>query len=337
MKNLIVISILISLLASCVPMRKHQDLQKSYNDAAEKNKNCNTLLESANASNKTLEELNFIQEKHLGRLKIDSAENTARLEKTREDLKQLKESYETLQRNTEKENERLDKNLKELDVKLTKKEIELNKKEQDLIEKERSINELQTTLGAKEKRVNELQENLGLKEKRVNELQSILNSKDSAVNALKNSLSKALLGYKDKGLSVSIKNGKVYVSMDEKLLFASGSVDVDKKGKEALIDFAKAIGNQTDVGIMIEGHTDNVPIKGGQIKDNWDLSVLRATSIVRILTIDGKLSPMRIIASGRGEHSPVVENKSKEDKAKNRRTEIILTPKLDELFNILGN
>jgi chemotaxis protein MotB len=192
-------------------------------------------------------------------------------------------------------------------------------------------------LADKEKSINDLQLNLKQKETRVNELQAVLNSKDSAVNALKNSLTKALLGYKDQGLSIAVKNGKVYVSMDEKLLFASGSIVVDKKGKEALLEFAKAINSQVDVGIMIEGHTDNVPIKAGQIKDNWDLSVLRATSIVRFLTEDGKIDPTRIIASGRGEFLPVAENKSAENRAKNRRTEIILTPKLNELFEILGN
>jgi chemotaxis protein MotB len=304
-------------------MRKHEDLKKAYNDAAEKNKNCNTQLDAANAENKQLKDQNYIQEKDIARLKIDSSENSVRLIKTREDLDQLQNSYETLLKNTEKQNQRLDRDLKDLETKLNKKEVELNKKEQDLADKEKSINDLQL--------------NLKQKESRVNELQSILNSKDSAVNALKNSLTKALLGYKDQGLTVTVKNGKVYVSMDEKLLFASGSIVVDKKGKEALLEFAKAINSQKDVGIMIEGHTDNVPIKSGQIKDNWDLSVLRATSILRFLTEDGKIDPTRIIASGRGEYLPVAENKSAENRAKNRRTEIILTPKLDELFEILGN
>ncbi|MFX3625795.1 MAG: OmpA family protein [bacterium] len=313
----------IALFAACVPLRKHQDLEKAYNDAVEKNKNCNTQLSEANAENEQLKETNYYQEKALGRLRIDSSENTSRLAKTREDLKQLKESYETLQKNLEKENLKMDRELRLLEAKLNRKEVELNKKEQDLNDKAKSIDELR--------------KDLETKQARVNELQSILNSKDSAVNALKNSITKALLSYKDKGLTVEVKNGKVYVSMDEKLLFASASIVVDKKGQDALLEFAKAINNEPDVNIMIEGHTDNVPIKSGQIKDNWDLSVLRATSIVRILTTKGKVDPKRIIASGRGEHQPVANNDSKENKAKNRRTEIVLTPKLDELFQILGN
>lgn len=322
MKKLVVVALIASL-TSCVSLRKYQDKEKEYNEAAEKNKQCNEQLDKVTAANKQLEEDNYAKDKIIGRLRIDSTENTARLEKTRQDLDQLQNSYETLLRNTEKENQKLDRSLKDLETKLNRKEVELNKKEQDLADKEKSIEELQKDIKDKQQRVAELQ--------------SILNSKDSAVNALKNTLTQALLSYKDKGLSVTVKNGKVYVSMEEKLLFASGSIVVDKKGKEALVEFAKAINSQPDVDIMIEGHTDNVPMSSGQIKDNWDLSVLRATSIVRILTADGKVDPTRIIASGRGEHHPVAENKSAEMRAKNRRTEIILTPKLDELFKILGN
>lgn len=322
MRKLLLV-ILTASFASCVTMKKHEDLEKAYNDAVEKNKKCNTQLTEANAENEQLKEANYYQEKALGRLRIDSAENTNRLQKTREDLKLLKDSYETLQKNLEKENLKMDRELRLLEAKLNRKEVELNKKEQDLNEKAKSIEELQTSLKAKEKRVNELQ--------------AVLNSKDSAVKALKSKITQALLSYKDKGLTIEVKNGKVYVSMDEKLLFGSGSIVVDKKGQEALLEFAKAIKDQPDVNIMIEGHTDNVPIKSGQIKDNWDLSVLRATSIVRILTEDGKVDPTRIIASGRGEFQPIADNDSKESRAKNRRTEIVLTPKLDELFQILGN
>ncbi len=315
--------ITIALFAACVPLRKHQDLEKAYNDAVEKNKNCNTQLAEATTDNEGLKETNYYQEKALGRLKIDSSETTNRLEKTREDLKQLNESYETLQKNLEKENIKMDRELRVLEAKLNRKEVELNKKEQDLNDKAKSIDELQSSLKRKEARVNELQ--------------AILNAKDSAVNALKSSITKALLSYKDKGLTVEVRKGKVYVSMDEKLLFQSASIVVDKKGKEALLQFAKAINNEPDVNIMIEGHTDNVPMKSGQIKNNWDLSVLRATAIVRLLTKEGKVDPKRIIASGRGEYQPVADNDTKANKAKNRRTEIVLTPKLDELFKILGN
>lgn len=174
------------------------------------------------------------------------------------------------------------------------------------------------------------------REARVSELEKVLNEKDSAVQALKDVVSNALLSFKENDLSVEIKNGKVYVSLAEDLLFGSGSVVVDAKGSEALTKLGEVLTENPDINVMVEGHTDDVPISktSKYMKDNWDLSVMRATSIVRILTKSG-VSPDRVIASGRGEHLPVAENDTKENKALNRRTEIILTPKLDELFSIL--
>ena len=133
-----------------------------------------------------------------------------------------------------------------------------------------------------------------------------------------------------------MKNGKVYVSLAEQLLFGSGSIVVDAKGVTALQQLAKAIKDQKDINILVEGHTDNVPIsrKSTYMEDNWDLSVMRATSITKILTKAG-LSPQQVTASGRGEYAPLAANDSPQNKQKNRRTEIIITPDLDELFKIL--
>ena len=171
---------------------------------------------------------------------------------------------------------------------------------------------------------------------RINELESVLARKDSAVVALKNNIANALLGFVDQGLTVEQKNGKVYVSLEEQLLFKSGSWVVDAKGKDALNKLARVLETQPEVGILIEGHTDNVPYKGsGQVKDNWDLSVMRATAIVKILTEGSTIDPAQLSASGRSEYAPLDTDDSKEAKAKNRRTEIIITPKLDELFRIL--
>jgi chemotaxis protein MotB len=157
------------------------------------------------------------------------------------------------------------------------------------------------------------------------------------VNALKASIQKALLGFKNQGLTVEVRNGKVYVSMEEKLLFKSGSIEVDPKGQQALLELAKALNQNKEVSILVEGHTDNVPMKSPTIKDNLDLSVLRATSISRILTSKGAVDPKRVMSAGRGEHFPIDPADTPEARAKNRRTEIILTPKLDELLSILGN
>jgi len=318
------------LMGACVPSKKFNDLQAKYNEAIDVNKKCNTQLEDIKTRFESVKnDLDRLNER-LTALRADSLETHGLYNKYKVMHNDLNDSYEKLLNNSTIDKDRLASELKQLEQKLKEKENDLNAKEADLKEREKSYALLQANL-------NKTQGDLDEKDKKVQELTRVLQSKDSAVNALKNSLTKALLSYKDKGMDVSVKNGKVYVSMDEKLLFASGSIVVDSKGKQALLDFANAIKNEKEVSIMIEGHTDDVPIKTAQIKDNWDLSVLRATSIVRLLTGEGSLEPTRIIPSGRGEYFPVDDAKTAAARAKNRRIEIILTPKLDELFKILGN
>lgn len=171
--------------------------------------------------------------------------------------------------------------------------------------------------------------------KRLKNLQDIIQSQKDVMLRLKNTIADALLKYKADELSVFIKDGNVYVSLQEKLLFKSGSDVVDPKGKEALKSLANVLNNTADIRVIIEGHTDNVPIKTAVFKDNWDLSTARATSIVRILTKDDGFDPSHITASGRGEFHPVKSNDTTEGRAGNRRTEIILSPDLDELYKVL--
>ncbi|MEY3800368.1 MAG: hypothetical protein RLZZ548_248, partial [Bacteroidota bacterium] len=171
---------------------------------------------------------------------------------------------------------------------------------------------------------------------RVKDLEAELSKKERAVRELKEAIAKALAGFEKLDIKVEYRNGKVYVILPEKLLFASGSIDVDPKGREALIEIGKALNKQPDVQMAIEGHTDNIPMKG-IIKDNWDLSVLRATSIARILIADANMNPKRIQAVGRGDTQPVAGNDTPEGRAKNRRTEIVLTPQLDKILEILNN
>lgn len=181
-----------------------------------------------------------------------------------------------------------------------------------------------------------MQLKLDEKQQKLNELQNILDKKDSAVKALKNKVSEALLGYENNGLTVKQMNGKVYVSMDEALLFASGKYEVASKGADALKKLAKVLESNVDINIMVEGHTDNVPYKGtDQLLDNWDLSVKRATTVIRILLSNSGIAPVRITAAGRSEYFPVDKTNTSEARSKNRRTEIILTPKLDELLKII--
>lgn len=173
------------------------------------------------------------------------------------------------------------------------------------------------------------------KERLLSEMQQKIQRQDSISNALNQLVKNALLGFASDELMVEQKGGKVYVSMSDKLLFKSGSATVETKGQDALKKLADVLSKQKDIDILIEGHTDNVPIKTSVYKDNWDLSVARATTIVRLLSEQQKVAPTRLTASGKGEFFPVAPNETLEGRARNRRTEIILSPKLDDLFKLL--
>ena len=194
---------------------------------------------------------------------------------------------------------------------------------------------LSSELDEKGKQLSTKEQLLIDREKKLKELQDMMAKKDAAVNSLKNKVAEALTGFKSEDLTVHMKNGKVYVSMQENLLFKSGSAKVDPKGIDAIHKLAEVLQKNPDIDIMIEGHTDNVPLKGEKYKDNWDLSTARALSIVRQLTDKEGLDAKRLTAAGRGEFVPIASNDIPEGRAKNRRTEIILSPKLDELFKIL--
>jgi chemotaxis protein MotB len=172
--------------------------------------------------------------------------------------------------------------------------------------------------------------------KRLKSLQNLIQIQNELMIKLKNSIADALINYKTDELFVYVKDGKVYVSLEEKLLFKSGSDVVDPKGKEALRSLSVVLNNTTDINVMIEGHTDNVPIKTRLFKDNWDLSTARATSILRILIKDDGFDSNRITASGKGEFHPIKTNETPEGRAGNRRTEIILSPDLNEIYKLLN-
>jgi chemotaxis protein MotB len=181
------------------------------------------------------------------------------------------------------------------------------------------------------------QADLAAREQRLLEVEDAMRRRDEAVNALKDKLQKALLGFNKSGLTVNVKDGKVYVSLTDKLLFATGSIEIDAKGKEALQELAKVLQTQPDINILVEGHTDNMKVSNlGQMKDNWDLSVMRSTAVVRFLVDSENLDPLRVTASGRGEVLPIEKANTAEARSKNRRIEIILTPRLDELYNLLN-
>ena len=184
--------------------------------------------------------------------------------------------------------------------------------------------------------INKLSDDLKKREQRLKEVEEVLRKRDEATNQLKEKLQQALLGFTKNGLTVEIKNGKVYVSLMDKLLFPSGSIVIDEKGKQALAQLAEVLKQQPEINIAVEGHTDSQKINNlGQIKDNWDLSVLRSTSVVRFLTEVQKVEGVRMTATGKGEFQPLAPNTSAESRSKNRRIEIVLSPKLDELYDLI--
>ncbi|TSD62925.1 OmpA family protein [Inquilinus sp. KBS0705] len=208
---------------------------------------------------------------------------------------------------------------------------------QELAQLKTNYNTLNNNLNASSSKVSQLSDDLQKREARLKEVEEILRKRDEATNALKEKLQKALLGFQQSGLSVDIKNGKVYVSLTDKLLFPSGSIVIDEKGKQALKQLAVVLNKEPDINIAVEGHTDNKKVINlGQIKDNWDLSVLRATSVTRYLTEIEMIDPKRLTATGKSEFQPIDTTGTPEALSKNRRIEIVLSPKLDELYNLIS-
>jgi chemotaxis protein MotB len=251
------------------------------------------------------------------------------LELDKSDLEQQKSTLEQQKSALENEKAQLEQERAELE----RQKAEYQQSLQQALKEGKALGE---TLNMNKSQIDKLNADLKAREQRLAELQRILDEKDKAVNALRSKVSNALLGFNDKDLTVQIRNGKVYVSLAEQLLFNSGSTKVDPKGIDALKKLAAVLKEQQDVNVVVEGHTDDVPIARGTVgmQDNWDLSVLRATEITRILTQSG-VQPDRVTPSGRSLYVPLDNAKTKESRQKNRRTEIILTPKLDELFQIL--
>src|SRR6185369_4670704 len=264
------------------------------------------------------------------------ADKTKELDKANEGLKKLKQDSIDLTQNIQASTKKLADLNSEYERLNASYRMSLSKSDKDLEQQRDQLLAIQSSLEKTRKQNDSLNNSLTEREKKVKELEEVLAKKDKAVLDLKNKITNALLNFKENDLTVKVKNGKVYVSLAEQLLFGSGSTTVDKKGEGALQQLGKAIKDQKDIHVMIEGHTDNVPISkdSQRFDDNWDLSVLRATSITRIL-IKAGMSPNQITSAGKGEYSPIAANDNAQNRQKNRRTEIIVTPNLDELFKIL--
>jgi chemotaxis protein MotB len=310
MKKILASILLVASFSSCVTSKIHKDLQGKYDSVLSEKQ----ALEEENITLKSdLEEANSKladAEEELKSLKAEKEEAEAKVAALQKDYDAIKESYTLL---TTSSNSRIAKN--------ASKNLELLQN----LEKSRALLE---------------EENAKLKdkEKKITELEYLMNERESKLAQMKKSISDALLGFKGKGLTVEQRNGKVYVSLENRLLFASGSWIVNSQGKQAINDLADVLKKQSDISILIEGHTDADAYRSkGAIEDNWDLSVKRSTAIVKLLMNTKGIDPTKITAAGRSKYIPVATNKTKAGKAKNRRIEVIIEPDLNEIRDMLNS
>lgn len=323
-------------MASCVPARKYEDLLERRQNCEDQNVDLRRENESLLTDNNELTSYRDKLLEQTEQLKKDTTNIGLIKRRLETNYDRLLQTYEILLDQNQKLLDGKDMEANQILTRLHDTQEDLLKREDDLRrasllmqEKERNLNELNARLQASA-------EELTLKEQRVIELERYMARQDSTVQALRRTVSNALLGFEGQGLTVEMKNGKVYVSLEESLLFASGSTTVDQRGVSALRELAKVLEKTPDINVLIEGHTDDVPLRpGSAIKDNWDLSVLRATAIVRILLQNNQIAPERLTAAGRGEFMPLDPAKTVDSRRKNRRTEIILTPRLEDLFQII--
>ena len=308
----------LTLMSSCVSKKIYNDLENKYTDLKKENRFIADENDELHKANAEFDSVNKSLTSELENLKADKAKLQADCTATSNNLKALQDSYAALERNS---NDALETNMA---------------KNRDLLAQ---LDAKEKTLAVEQDRLNKLNSELASNTKRLNELESMIAAKDAAMKKLKDTLSKALNAFEGKGLTVQMKNGKVYVSMENKLLFQTGSWAVGSEGRRAVVEVGKVLAQNPDITVLIEGHTDNDKILGnigGGIESNWDLSTKRATSIVNILAENGGIRKQNLTAAGRGEFAPIMSNESQEGKAKNRRIEVILTPKLDEISKMLN-
>lgn len=343
MKNIFFIALSAAFVTtSCVSTKKYDQQKALVDKYIDEKEDCKETLKSTEA---LLEETNKELENSKGENE-SLKENVSNLTKATKSLSQLADEEKQLRQKTNKDYEQhmlssskkeetLTQDLADKERLLTNKEAVLTSIQNDLEKREAEVKSIKIEIAKKEEDLNTLQSNLNEKSIRIEELESKINAQNEAMSSLKTNVTKALKEFTSEDLTVSEKSGKIYVSLSENLLFKSGSFNLDKKGSEAIVKLAEVLAKQKNVDIIVEGHTDADPFKGnGALLDNWDLSVKRATSVVRILEANN-VPKDKIVASGRADHIPLTDNSTKEAKAKNRRTEIILSPDLEHLMNLL--
>jgi chemotaxis protein MotB len=315
---------------SCVSSKQFREVQSQKDRLQNERDSLVGLNDKLTVENTEISsQLNKMKDE-LEALKREKSAMTQELDRLKKDYQIMKRGYYEMQQaqaSLVKGNNRETKRLLK----------QLQTTQDELQTREDKLREMSRVMDEKKRALDELQYEVDKRNARLLELEKMLNEKDEMMNELKRKVSKALMGFENDGLTITQKNGNIYVSMDEKLLFKSGSYKVDARGEQAIGKIARVLEQHPDINIMIEGHTDNVPYRSssGQIEDNWDLSVKRATTIVKLLLKNSTINPKRVTAAGRGEFFPVDPANTPEARQKNRRTEIILAPNLDELYNLI--
>jgi len=316
-KKFVLVAVVLGVLTSCVSPKVYKDLENKYTNLKKENRKLNdandALLSAKNKAENELSQLTKAYDEAVSerdKLKGEYAALSSNYEN-------LKNSYDALEENSSAAIAENAKKNRELLAQLEVKE---------------------QALAAENARLENLKKELEARSNRVQELENVIAAKDAAMTNLKDAISRALTDFEGKGLTVEQRDGKVYVSMENKLLFSSGSWEVGTEGRKAVQQLGSVLADNPEIAILIEGHTDNVPYNGSALlKGNWDLSTKRATAIVQILQENATINPENLTAAGRGEHAPVATNDTTEGKAKNRRIEVILTPKLDEISKLLND
>lgn len=314
--RILALTALIALATSCVSSKKYNDLESQNADLQRQNRSMTDDLTSFRGNNKVLED-------ELAQLKTDFETITTERNEMMQKFEALKNNYASLEGSYDA-----------LEQNSSAAIAENSRQNRELLAQ---LDEKEAALLLEKNRLDKMEKDLSFRSQRINELESVIAAKDAKMNALKNAVSNALTNFEGKGLSVEQRDGKVYVSMENKLLFDSGSWAVNTEGRKAVKQLGSVLAQNPDIAVLIEGHTDNVPYGGsGQLKENWDLSTKRATSIVQILRENANIDPQSLTAAGKGEFAPVAGNDSEVGRAKNRRIEVILTPKLDEINRVLN-
>ncbi|MBO4307340.1 MAG: OmpA family protein [Bacteroidales bacterium] len=347
-KRFLIVGLGAILFGSCVPLGKYEAIEY-------KNTQLRRELNTAQGELNDLKEENAERNRQIQSLETEIVDLNDRMVLSdsvnaalRQEMENMRMGFDTLIENYNQRITGQNQDLTRANTLLLARERELNEKEQAFRNKEQEFRAQETAFRTQEaafriqeaemqRRQEEMQRRQTELERQSNATRQALEAKERELEQLRSSINNALVGFADKGLNVETRNGKVYVSMESKLMFPSASWQVSQEGIDAIRSLAKVLEQNTDLNIMVEGHTDNAAYRGsGGVKDNWDLSVMRATAIVKLLLQYGPgIDPSRIEACGHGEYAPRVSNDTPENRAMNRRTEIILTPRLNDILNLV--